>query len=78
MAGVVLGGGCCLAIAATILGAAGSGLSAVLLGQPAIWTMPLSFGVMIVVSLRTAHARPRNVEQTLLRMHLPEALVRRT
>ncbi len=77
--GLVTGGGaCCLAIAATMLGAANKGWGAVLLGQPAIWTVPLAFGVMIVVSLTTPQQVPGNVEQVLLRMHLPEALVRRT
>jgi cation/acetate symporter len=78
-AGMVIGGGaCCLAIAATMLGAANKGWGAVLLGQPAIWTVPIAFGVMIVVSLFTARLVPGNVEQILLRMHLPESLVRRT
>jgi hypothetical protein len=48
----------------------------VLTGQPAIWTVPLAFGVMIVVSLLTQHAVPANVDQVMLRMHLPEALSR--
>ena len=74
-AGIVVGGGACLAaILATMFGAAGRGWSAVLLGQPAIWTLPLAFGVMIVVSLLTQAAVPSHVDQVLLRMHLPEAL----
>jgi len=78
-AGIVVGGGaCCAAIAATMLGVAAHGWGGVLLGQPAIWTVPLAFGVMIVMSLLTRQAVPDNVEQVLLRMHLPEALIRRT
>ncbi len=78
MAGVVIGGGACvLAIIATMLGAAASGWGAVLLGQPAIWTVPVAFSVMIVVSLLTPHAIPANVEQIMLQMHLPEALAQR-
>jgi cation/acetate symporter len=78
-AGIVVGGGACLsAIVATMAGAATHGWSAVLLGQPAIWTVPLSFGVMIVVSLFTQPAVPGNVGQVMLRMHLPEALRRRS
>ena len=74
-AGIAVGGGACLAaILATMFGAAGQGWSAVLLGQPAIWTLPLAFGVMIVVSLLTPVAAPGHVDQVLLRMHLPEAL----
>ena len=49
-----------------------------LLGYPAIWTVPTAFGVMIVVSLATRRDRPANVDQLLLRMHMPEALSRQT
>jgi Na+(H+)/acetate symporter ActP len=77
MAGIVIGGGSCLAaILATMLGAATGGWGAVFLGQPAIWTVPLAFGVMIVVSLLTQRTVPANVTQVMLRMHLPEALSR--
>ena len=76
-AGIVIGGGGCLAaIIATMVGAAGGGWGAVLLGQPAIWTVPLAFAVMIVTSLLTRGTGPENVEQAMLRMHLPEALSR--
>ena len=74
-AGILVGGGACLAaILATMAGAATHGWSAVLLGQPAIWTVPLAFGVMIVTSLLTPRTRPGHVGQVMLRMHLPEAL----
>jgi cation/acetate symporter len=76
-AGIVVGGGACLAaIVASMVGAATSGWSAVLLGQPAIWTVPLAFSVMIVTSLLTQRTLPGNVGQVMLRMHLPEALSR--
>ena len=76
-AGIVVGGGSCLAsIMATMFGAAHGGWGAVLLGQPAIWTVPLAFTVMIVVSLSTKRTVPGNVGQVMLRMHLPEALSR--
>ena len=76
-AGIVIGGGGCLAaIIATMLGAAQGGWGAVLLGQPAVWTVPLAFAVMIVISLLTPGSVPANVEQAMLRMHLPEALSR--
>jgi cation/acetate symporter len=75
--GIVVGGGACLsAIVATMLGAATGGWGAVLLGQPAIWTVPMAFTVMIVVSLFTQRSLPANVNQVMLRMHLPEALSR--
>jgi Na+(H+)/acetate symporter ActP len=76
-AGIVVGGGACLtAIVASMVGAATSGWGAVLLGQPAIWTVPLAFSVMIVTSLLTQRTLPGNVGQVMLRMHLPEALSR--
>jgi Na+(H+)/acetate symporter ActP len=79
MAGVLVGGGgCCGAIIATMLGAAHSGWAAVLLGYPAVWTVPLAFAVMISVSLSSARQRPPDVDQIMLRMHLPEALVQRS
>jgi len=78
-AGVLVGGGaCCCAIVATMLGAATRGWGAALLGQPAVWTVPLAFTVMIVTSLLTQQAIPPNVEHMMLRMHLPEGLIRRT
>jgi len=78
-AGVVVGGGACFcAIVATMFGAAAHGWGATLLGQPAVWTVPLAFVVMIVMSLLTSRAIPPHVELVMLRMHLPEALIRRT
>jgi cation/acetate symporter len=77
MAGIVIGGGSCLAaIVSTMLGVAQSGWGAVITGQPAIWTVPLAFCVMIVGSLLTQRTVPANVGQVMLRMHLPEALSR--
>lgn len=77
--GVVAGGSaCCAAIGATMAGVATHGWGAVLLGQPAIWTVPLAFGVMIAGSLLTRRTVPANVGRVLLRMHVPEALIRQT
>jgi Na+(H+)/acetate symporter ActP len=56
-------------------GLARTGWSAVLLGYPAIWTVPTAFAVMIVVSLATRHDRPADVDQILMRMHMPEVLL---
>jgi cation/acetate symporter len=79
MAGVLIGGGgCCAAIIATMLGLAHTGWAAVLLGYPAMWTVPLAFAVMITVSLGSRHERPSDVDQIMLRMHLPDALLHRT
>ncbi len=79
LAGVLIGGGgCCAAIAATMAGVAQTGWAAVLLGYPAMWTVPMAFAVMIVVSLASRKDRPIDVDQMLLRMHLPEALLQRS
>ena len=78
-AGVLVGGGaCCCAIVATMFGAATRSWGAALLGQPAVWTVPLAFSVMVVTSLLTQESTPPHVEHMMLRMHLPEGLVRRT
>lgn len=78
-AGILLGGGgCCLAIAATMAGFARTGWAAVLLGYPAIWTVPIAFAVMICMSLLTRSERPADADQILLRMHLPEELLQRS
>jgi cation/acetate symporter len=75
LAGVLIGGGgCCAAILATMAGLARTGWAAVLLGYPAIWTVPTAFAVMISVSIATRRDRPADVDQILLRMHMPEAL----
>ena len=79
MAGVLVGGGaCCCAIIATMFGAATHGWGAALLGQPAVWTVPLAFSVMLATSLLTQRAIPPQVEHMMLRMHLPEGLIHRT
>jgi cation/acetate symporter len=76
LAGVLIGGGgCCAAILTTMAGLARTGWAAVLLGYPAIWTVPTAFAVMVVVSLATRHDRPADVDQILMRMHMPEALL---
>ncbi|MCW0213897.1 MAG: cation acetate symporter [Pseudonocardia sp.] len=46
------------------------GLGALLLGQPALWSVPLAFLTMIAVSL--AGHPPPGAESTMLRLHLDE------
>ncbi|MDH5421959.1 MAG: cation acetate symporter [Acidimicrobiia bacterium] len=62
------------AILTTMLGDVG-GLAGALLAQPAVVTVPLSFAVMILVSLRSRP--PRHADLMLLRMHLPERAARK-
>jgi hypothetical protein len=41
--------------------------------QPAAWTVPIAFAVMVVGSLLTRHRLvPAAVDRVMLRMHLPE------
>jgi Na+(H+)/acetate symporter ActP len=75
MAGLLTGGGLAgLAVAATIIGGPFSGWWGALLAQPAAWTVPISFLVMIVVSLATPRKVPAGVARTMVRLHTPETL----
>lgn len=77
LAGLVLGGGAAsAAVVASMVGAGRTGWAAVLLGVPAVWTVPLAFCTMIGVSLATGWALPANVTQKLLALHLPEEVRR--
>ncbi len=46
----------------------------ILCEQPAIWTVPLAIGLMIVVSKLTAAKVPADVRMKMLVLHAPEAL----
>jgi cation/acetate symporter len=46
----------------------------ILCEQPAIWSVPLSIGLMIVVSKATRSSIPRDVRMKMLVLHAPEAL----
>jgi len=73
MAGLLTGG--LLAGTAVVLAIAGtvdSGWSAALLLQPAAWTVPVAFAVMIVVSLATPRRMAPDVARTMVRLHTPE------
>jgi Na+(H+)/acetate symporter ActP len=77
LVGLLVGGGASsAAVLAYLLGAGQSGWPAVLLGVPAIWTVPLAFVAMIAVSLATPKHLPSEVMQKLLALHLPEAVRR--
>ncbi len=71
--GLILGGlASSIAVLLTMVGVGSSGWPAVLLGEPAIWTVPLAFATMIVLSLATPRSVPADVTQQLLALHLPE------
>jgi len=75
LAGLLLGGGSAsAAVIAAMAGVATGGWPAVLVQVPAIWTVPLAFTTMIVVSVLTPRSLPPDVMGKLRALHLPEAL----
>jgi cation/acetate symporter len=74
-AGILAGGGAAMAaVLITVLGPPLTGWPAQIVGQPAAWTVPLAFLVMIAGSLLTSDRVPRDVGATMLRLHAPESL----
>jgi cation/acetate symporter len=51
-----------------------SPLTKALLEQPAIWGVPLSLAIMIIVSLMTSKHIPRDISSKMLRLHAPEEM----
>jgi len=75
-AGVLAGGGAAgSAVLLTVLGPPLSGWPAALVSQPAAWTVPLAFAVMVVVSLATRRRIPADVGAVMLRLHAPESVL---
>jgi Na+(H+)/acetate symporter ActP len=72
--GLVAGGGlAAVAVVVTSVRGTGHGWSAALLEQPAAWTVPVAFAVMIAGSLASRHRiSSAAVDRVMLRMHLPE------
>jgi cation/acetate symporter len=75
LAGLFVGGGlACAAVLATITGGPYEGPAGALLAQPAAWTVPVAFAVMVSVSFLTPHRVPAGVARTMVRLHTPENL----
>ncbi|GAA3956853.1 sodium/solute symporter [Actinoplanes auranticolor] len=75
VAGILAGGGAAMAaVLITVLGPPLSGWPAQLIEQPAAWTVPLAFLVMVVGSLLTKRRVPGDIGATMLRLHAPESL----
>ena len=73
IAGVLAGGGLALAaVTSTIAGWPGGGWPHALMAWPAVWSVPVGFLAMVVVSLATPHAVPAGTAATMARLHLPE------
>ncbi|MGV9276018.1 sodium/solute symporter [Streptomyces griseosporeus] len=74
-AGMLVGGGSAFAaVAATMAGFPGTGAAHALLAWPALWSVPLGFLTMILVSLATPGRVPAGTAAILARFHLPEEL----
>ena len=76
IAGLLVGGlGSGAAVVWTITTSATTGWVAVLLGQPAAWSVPAAIGTMVVVSRLTRRRRPDHADRFMVRLHTPEAVV---
>ncbi|WP_093797571.1 cation acetate symporter [Streptomyces sp. Wb2n-11] len=76
VAGLVVGGGAALtAVMATRMGLPADGWPHSLLAWPAVWSVPLGFLTMVLVSLATRDRIPAGTAATLARLHLPEDLM---
>ncbi|GGT13216.1 sodium/solute symporter [Streptomyces purpureus] len=74
-AGLLIGGGSALtAVMATRAGLAPAGWPHTLMAWPAVWSVPLGFLTMVVVSWLTPRHVPPGTQATLARLHLPEDL----
>lgn len=74
-AGLLAGGGLSsVAVGATLLGLVEGGWPEALLAQPAAWTVPVAFAVMVAGSLATRASVPADVGRTMLVLHAPEAI----
>ncbi|MFD5624973.1 cation acetate symporter [Streptomyces sp. NPDC127072] len=74
-AGMLIGGGSALvAVGATMAGYPGTGSLHALLAWPALWSVPLGFVTMVLVSLATPGRVPAGTAAILARFHLPEEL----
>jgi cation/acetate symporter len=75
LAGLAVGGlGSGVAVGYTLVYPSASGWDAVLLGQPAAWSVPLALLTMVVVSLATRSRVPVHTSRFMVRLHTPEAV----
>jgi Na+(H+)/acetate symporter ActP len=74
IAGLV-GGGLCAGTAAIVtIAARPDGWFGVVMSQPAAWSVPIGFALMVGVSLANRSDVPANVSRTMVRLHTPERL----
>jgi cation/acetate symporter len=76
LAGLAVGGSLALAaVLITIVGGARGGWTGALLEQPAAWAVPITFAVMVAVSLASQRRLPHGVGRVMVRLHAPESLI---
>ena len=74
-AGLIVGGGLSgAAVLITVLGPGLSGWPGALLAEPAAWSVPISFAVMVLGSLASQQRVPADVGRTMVQLHAPERL----
>ena len=75
VAGLLVGGlGSGAAVAYTLVRPDATGWDAVLLGQPAAWSVPLGLMTMVGVSLATRSRSPAHTNRFMVRLHTPETV----
>jgi Na+(H+)/acetate symporter ActP len=75
IAGIAAGGlGSGSAVVWVLADGAASGWGGALLSQPAAWSVPLAFAVMVGVSRATAGRVPGHTRRFMVRLHTPEVL----
>jgi cation/acetate symporter len=73
LAGLVAGGlASAAAVALTITDPARTGWAGAVLAQPAAWTVPVGFAVMVGISLATPGRIAPGIARTMVRLHTPE------
>lgn len=71
----LIGGGLSAGVAAIVtIAVRPDGWFGVVMSQPAAWSVPIGFSLMIGVSLVTRSDVPANVSRTMVRLHTPERL----
>ena len=74
IAGLV-GGGLSAGVAAIVtIAVRPDGWFGIVMSQPAAWSVPIGFALMVGVSLATRSDVPANVSRTMVRLHTPERL----
>lgn len=72
IAGLIGGGICAGAAPFVTLALDVEGWWGTLMSQPAVWSVPVGFGLMVGVSLATRSRVPATVGRTMVRLHTPE------